>query len=80
MRQEGKTLLGRPDDVAQELKEAREQSGANWSELGYRKLGGRAKNKKKTAAVEKETAKKRRQEARESSKRRQRKEELNDWF
>lgn len=80
LRQEGKTLLGRPDDVAQELKEAREQSGANWSELGYRKLGGRAKNKKKTAAVEKETAKKRRQEARESNKRRQRKEELNDWF
>lgn len=74
LRQEGKTLLGRPADVAKELKEAREQSGANWSELGYRKLGGRAKNKKKTAAVEKETAKKRREEARENNKRRQRKE------
>lgn len=80
LRQEGKTLLGRPDNVAQELKEAREQSGGNWSELGYRKLGGRAKNKKKTAAVEKETAKKRREEARENNKRRQRKEENNDWF
>jgi len=79
LRQEGKTLLGKPDDVAEELKEARELSGANWSELGYRKGGKRANNKKKTAAVEKETAKKRREEARENNKRRKRKEE-SDWF
>ena len=79
LRQEGKTLLGKPDDVADELKEARELSGANWSELGYRKLGKRATNKKKTAAVEKENAKKRREEARENNKRRKRKEET-DWF
>ena len=79
LRQEGKTLLGKPDDVAEELKEARELSGANWSELGYRKGGKRANNKKKTAAVEKETAKKRREEARENNKRRKRKEET-DWF
>jgi predicted ribosome quality control (RQC) complex YloA/Tae2 family protein len=79
LRQEGKTLLGKPEDVADELKEARELSGANWSELGYRKLGKRANNKKKTAAVEKETAKKRREEARENNKRRKRKEEA-DWF
>lgn len=79
LRQEGKTLLGKPDDVAEELKEARELSGANWSELGYRKLGKRANNKKKTASVEKETAKKRREEARENNKRRKRKEET-DWF
>jgi predicted ribosome quality control (RQC) complex YloA/Tae2 family protein len=79
LRQEGKTLLGKPEDVAEELKEARELSGANWSELGYRKLGKRANNKKKTAAVEKETAKKRREEARENNKRRKRKEET-DWF
>mmetsp|Transcript_2883 Transcript_2883/g.5190 ORF Transcript_2883/g.5190 Transcript_2883/m.5190 type:complete len:455 (-) Transcript_2883:156-1520(-) len=45
LRQEGKTLLGKPDDVAEELKEARELSGANWSELGYRKGGKRANNK-----------------------------------
>ena len=79
LRQEGKTLLGRPDDVPEELKEARELSGANWSELGYRKLGGRAKNKKRTAALEKETARKRREEARENNKRKKRKEE-SDWF
>ena len=80
LRQEGKTLLGQPDDVADELKEARELSGANWSELGYRKLGKRASNKKKTAAVEKDSAKKRREEARENNKRRKRKEETTDWF
>jgi predicted ribosome quality control (RQC) complex YloA/Tae2 family protein len=79
LRQEGKTLLGKPDDVADELKEARELSGANWSELGYRKLGKRANNKKKTAAVEKENARKRREEAKENNKRRKRKEDT-DWF
>mmetsp|Transcript_1838 Transcript_1838/g.3052 ORF Transcript_1838/g.3052 Transcript_1838/m.3052 type:complete len:470 (+) Transcript_1838:61-1470(+) len=79
LRQEGKTLLGKPDDVDDELKDLRESSGANWSELGYRKLGKRATNKKKTAAVEKENAKKRREEARENNKRRKRKEET-DWF
>lgn len=79
LRQEGKTLLGKPEDVADELKEARELSGANWSELGYRKLGKRANNKKKTAAVEKENARKRREEARENNKRRKRKEDT-DWF
>ena len=67
------------DDVDDELKDLRESSGANWSELGYRKLGKRATNKKKTAAVEKENAKKRREEARENNKRRKRKEET-DWF
>jgi predicted ribosome quality control (RQC) complex YloA/Tae2 family protein len=79
LRQEGKTLLGRPENVDESLKVAREESGGAWDEMGYRKLGTRAKNKKKTAAVEKETTAKRREEAKEKSKRRQRKEE-SDWF
>ncbi|KAL3826582.1 hypothetical protein ACHAXA_010507 [Cyclostephanos tholiformis] len=53
LRQEGKTILGRPDEVSDDLKAARERSGAAWDELGYRKLGTRVKNKKTTAAFEK---------------------------
>ncbi|KAL7468669.1 hypothetical protein ACHAXS_008908 [Conticribra weissflogii] len=70
LRQEGKTLVGRPENVPDELKEAREQSGGAWDEMGYRKLGTRAKNKKRTASVEKERKEKWRKAAREKNKRR----------
>ncbi|KAL7535562.1 hypothetical protein ACHAWF_005202 [Thalassiosira exigua] len=79
LRQEGKTLLGRPANVSDDLKEARENSGAAWDESGYRRLGTRAKNKKKTAAVEKAMKDKNREDARSKSKRRKRKEEQ-DWY
>ncbi|KAL7541137.1 hypothetical protein ACHAXR_011988 [Thalassiosira sp. AJA248-18] len=79
IRQEGKTLVGRPDSVSDDLKEAREMSGAAWDEMGYRKLGTRAKNKKKTAAVEKAKKEKRREEVQGKNKRRKRKEEQ-DWY
>jgi len=75
LRQEGKTLVGRPENVPDELKEAREQSGGAWDEMGYRKLGTRAKNKKRTASIEKETKQRRREEAREKNKRRKQKQE-----
>mmetsp|Transcript_43225 Transcript_43225/g.90817 ORF Transcript_43225/g.90817 Transcript_43225/m.90817 type:complete len:502 (+) Transcript_43225:90-1595(+) len=79
LRQEGKTLVGRPNNVSDDLKEARERSGAAWDEMGYRKLGTRAKNKKRTASVEKAKKVKNREEARGKNKRRQRKEEQ-DWY
>ena len=79
LRQEGKTLIGNPEDVSDDLKEARERSGAAWDEMGYRKLGTRSKNKKRTAAVEKAKKEKNRDEARGKSKRRKRKEEQ-DWY
>jgi predicted ribosome quality control (RQC) complex YloA/Tae2 family protein len=75
LRQEGKTILGRPDDVSDDLKDARERSGAAWDETGYLKLGTRVKNKKKTAAVEKERDKIIREDAKGKNKRRKRKEE-----
>ena len=74
LRQEGKTILGRPDDVSDDLKDARERSGAAWDELGYRKLGTRVKNKKKTAAAEKALLVKIREE-KGKNKRKRRKEE-----
>mmetsp|Transcript_5673 Transcript_5673/g.14200 ORF Transcript_5673/g.14200 Transcript_5673/m.14200 type:complete len:504 (-) Transcript_5673:29-1540(-) len=79
VRQEGKTMVGRPDNVSDDLKEAREQSGAAWDETGYRKLGTRAKNKKKTAQQEKAKRDKNREEAKGKNKRRKRKEEQ-DWY
>lgn len=78
LRQEGKTLVGRPDNVANDLKDAREKSGAAWDEMGYQK-GTRSKNKKKTAAVEKAKREKNREDAKGKSKRRKRKEEK-DWY
>ena len=75
LRQEGKTLLGMPGNVSDDLKEARERSGAAWDELGYRKLGTRSKNKKKTSTVEKAKREKIRKDARDKNKRRKRKEE-----
>ena len=75
LRQEGKTLVGRPENVSEDLKEAREMSGGAWDEMGYRKLGTRAKNKKRTAAVEKESRQKKRKEALEKNKRRKRKQD-----
>lgn len=75
LRQEGKTLVGRPDNVAIELKEAREKSGAAWDEMGYMKSGTRGKNKKRTASVEKAKKDKNREEAKGKNKRRKRKEE-----
>ncbi|KAL3787794.1 hypothetical protein ACHAW5_009788 [Stephanodiscus triporus] len=75
LRQEGKTILGRPSDVSNDLKDARGRSGAAWDEMGYRKLGKRVKNKKKTAAAEKAKIDKIREDARGKNKRRKRKEE-----
>jgi predicted ribosome quality control (RQC) complex YloA/Tae2 family protein len=80
LRQEGKTIIGRPGDVSDDLKEAREKSGAAWDELGYRTLGTRMKNTKKTAAVEKARRDKSREEAMSKSKRRKRKEVVESWY
>ena len=79
IRQEGKTLVGRPDNVSDDLKDAREKSGAAWDEMGYRKLGTRSKNKKRTAEVEKKRQEKNREDVQAKNKRRQRKEEQ-DWY
>ena len=79
IRQEGKTLVGRPDNVSDDLKDAREKSGAAWDEMGYRKLGTRSKNKKRTAEVEKKRQEKNREDAQAKNRRRQRKEEQ-DWY
>lgn len=75
LRQEGQTLAGRPADVPEELKSAREESGGAWDEMGYRKLGTRAKNKKRTAVVEKRKSAKIRAEKKEKNKRRKSKQE-----
>ncbi len=80
LRHEGKTLIGRPEDVSDELKEAREKSGAAWDELGYRALGTRVKNTKKTAVVEKARRDKSREDAMSKNKRKQRKEEKESWY
>mmetsp|Transcript_22363 Transcript_22363/g.49813 ORF Transcript_22363/g.49813 Transcript_22363/m.49813 type:complete len:520 (-) Transcript_22363:1060-2619(-) len=80
VRQEGPTLLGRPEDVAEELKAAREESGGAWDEQGYRKLGTRSKNKKRSAAVEKQNQAKRRAEKKDKKKRRQSKQDSDDEF
>jgi hypothetical protein len=80
LRQEGKTIIGRPEDVADHLKEAREKSGAAWDELGYRALGTRVKNTKKTAAAEKAKRDKSREDAMSKNKRRKRKEEQESWY
>lgn len=79
LRQEGKTLMGRPENVSNDLKEAREMSGGAWDEMGYKRDGTRAKNKKRTAAVEKATREKKRQEANAKNKRKARKEDR-DWY
>lgn len=70
LRQEGKSILGQPEDVSDDLKEAREKSGAAWDETGYRKLGTRVKNKKKTAAVDQATTDKARLDAKDKNRRR----------
>ena len=70
LRQEGKSILGRPDDVSDDLKEAREKSGAAWDETGYRKLGTRVKNTKRTAAVDQATRDKSRLDAKDKNNRR----------
>lgn len=79
LRQEGKTLMGRPEMVSDDLKEAREMSGGAWDEQGYRKDGTRSRNKKRTAAVEKASRDKKRQEANAKNKRKARKAE-SDWY
>ena len=81
LREEGKSLFGRPGDVSDDLKQAREESGGQWDELGYRKDGVRSRNKKRTAAAEREGRARSREEARERSRRRQRKEaEQHDFY
>jgi len=80
LREEGPTLIGKPDDVDEELKLAREESGGKWDEMGYRKGGVRAKNKKRTATVEKQNQAKRREQMKEKKRRRQKKQESGDEF
>jgi hypothetical protein len=50
LRQELPALIGLPEEVPYELKEAREESGFGWDEMGTRSLGGKAKHRKQTAA------------------------------
>ena len=80
VRREGPTLLGRPEDVAEELKAAREESGGAWDEQGYRKLGTRAKNKKRSAAVEKQNQAKRKADNKEKRRRRNSKQDSDSDF
>ena len=80
LRQEGPTLVGNPEDVDDELKQAREESGGKWDEMGYRKGGVRAKNKKRTAAADKQSQARRREQMKEKKKRRQKKQESGDEF
>ena len=80
LRQEGPTLVGNPEDVDDVLKQAREESGGKWDEMGYRKGGVRAKNKKRTAAADKQSQAKRREQIKEKKKRRQKKQESGDDF
>ena len=72
LRQEGNTLMGRPDLVSEDLKVAREESGGAWDEMGYKKDGMRSRNKKRTATVEKAMREKKRLEANAKNKRRAR--------
>jgi len=51
LRKEGKTLIGRPQDVPQECKEAREESGVGWDEMGSKKAENRKWTKAKTEEV-----------------------------
>ena len=73
LRQEGNTLMGRPDLVSEDLKVAREESGGAWDEMGYKKDGTRSRNKKRTATVEKAMREKKRLEANAKNKRKARK-------
>ena len=72
LRQEGNTLMGRPDLVSEDLKVAREESGGAWDEMGYKKDGTRSRNKKRTATVEKAMREKKRLEANAKNKRKAR--------
>lgn len=72
LRQEGNTLMGRPDLVSEDLKVAREESGGAWDEMGYKKDGTRSRNKKRTAIVEKAMREKKRLEANAKNKRKAR--------
>ena len=80
LRVEGPTLIGNPDDVDDKLKLAREESGGRWDEMGYRKGGVRAKNKKRNAAADKQTQARRREQMKEKKKRRQKKQESGEDF
>lgn len=59
VRQERETWVGFPENVDDELKVAREESGVAWDESGSRSLGGKAKNRKYTKEVAKQTLAKR---------------------
>jgi hypothetical protein len=50
-RKEGKTLIGHPQDVPQECKDAREESGLGWEETGSKKAENRKWTKEKTEEV-----------------------------
>ena len=79
LRVEGPTIMGNPDDVDDELKLAREESG-KWDETGYRKGGVRAKNKKRNAAADRQNQAKRREQMKEKKRRRQKKQEGGEDF
>ena len=68
VRQERETWVGYPENVDEELKVAREQSGVAWDESGSRSLGGKAKNRKYTKEVAKQTQAKKRKEKRRKRK------------
>jgi predicted ribosome quality control (RQC) complex YloA/Tae2 family protein len=80
LRQEGKSILGRPEDVSDDLKEAREKSGTAWDETGYRKLGTRVKNTKRTAAVDQATRDKARLDAKDKNNRRKTTRDDQDFY
>jgi hypothetical protein len=80
LRQEGKSILGRPEEVSDDLKEAREKSGTAWDETGYRKLGTRVKNTKRTAAVDQATRDKARLDAKDKNNRRKTTRDDQDFY
>ena len=64
LRKEIGSLIGRPHDVSEELKQAREQSGFGSDEAGTRLQGGKAKNRKRYEANQKQQQMKKREERR----------------
>jgi len=69
VRQEREMWVGFPENVAEELKIAREESGVAWDEGGSRSLGGKAKNRKYTREVAKQALAKKRLKRKEKQKR-----------
>jgi len=80
LRHELNTVTGCPEDVAEELKIAREESGVSWDESGSRSLGGKARNKKRTNETTKEIIAKKRAEKLAKRKRNAKVAEENDFW